>query len=192
MEDISAMQTPAQPADVTKRGGEDGGKKQWKKRQREGREEEQKVKMGNMKEGVTAKGNSGGQKEGQLGAIVLCPLPLRPIPNPTGEGLSPLSVIQRGPRPSPSPTSGAVSPAQRLQTGEPCKQFVQFSFGFPGSCRFPGAIPFPAALGELPPRRPQPGLQPPPSPPFPQLSGGARVSPMRSGLCLSHPSRVAG
>lgn len=48
---ISARQTLAQPADVTKRGEEDGGKKQWKKRQREGREEEQRVKMGNRAEG---------------------------------------------------------------------------------------------------------------------------------------------
>lgn len=50
-EDISARQTLAQPADITNRGGEDGGKKQWKKRQREGREGEQKVKMGNVAEG---------------------------------------------------------------------------------------------------------------------------------------------
>ena len=110
-------------------------------------------------------------------------------PEPTGESSSALPVIQRGHIPS---TLRCCLGAPRLQTGEMCKQFVKISSGFSRSCPFPGAILFLAALREFPPHRPQPGSSSPPSPPFPQLSKGARVSLMRSGLCLSHPSRVAG
>lgn len=133
---------------------------------------EQKVKSRNtVGEGVESKGKSRGQKEGQFEAIIFCPLPF-PHPYPTGESLSPLPVIQRGTQilnlrlPVLSPR------AQRLQTGEACKQFALFPSGFLRSCPVPGAILFPAALGELHPRRPQPGSSLPPLPRSPSSLEG--------------------
>ena len=62
----------------------------------------------------------------------------------------------------------------------------------PGVARFLGPFLSLQPSGRPLPADPNQAPAAPLSPPFPQLSRGARVSLMRSGLCLSHPSRVAG
>lgn len=154
---------------------------------------EQNVEMGNMAERRRAKKREQWKKERKRENLKSWSFPHlpSPIPNSAGESFWALPVTRRGHIPSPSDLRCWLR-GPEVANREACKQFVQFSSGFPRNCPFSGAIRFLAALWEFPLHRPQPASSGPPLLHSPQLSGGARISLMRSGLCLSHPSRVAG
>lgn len=117
-----------------------------------------------------------------------------PTSNPTGERLSAPFVTQRGHTPllSAHLPPPVLSPEPRgCRQGRLITSLCNFPSFSPRVARFLGPFLSLQPSGVPSPQTPA-KLQRPPSPPFPQPCGGARVSLMHSRLCLSHPSRVAG